>query len=318
MCLFTSIKPPADAVELAYLLDCLKSWKANDFDIIAVNGPSECDALQTLDLPISLYRLARDGKPRIIQLLTAIKCCRHVRYAGIINSDCRMVRYPELAANLQATLDGSCAVAWRVDVGPNMKPSATSHGFDAFFFDTRFIPDDDCGFSIGDPWWDYWFPLACETQGARLETLAIPLLTHKVHPLNWKRRNWEGGALRFWTALRNWRPKATVARSIFTKIPDTWWQHERLTASQVAKLSLIAPTWFHKERPQAITVLPRDMAEVEMMLCMTAQALLDAAEYTLARNVLTRVILPLRIVVGVFRRVRQVLFGRLQFDTPRA
>src|SRR5258708_28223678 len=42
-----------------------------------------------------------------------------------------------------AGLDRSCILAWRVDIGEGIKPAATSHGFDAYFFDVRFLPDDD-------------------------------------------------------------------------------------------------------------------------------------------------------------------------------
>jgi hypothetical protein len=30
-----------------------------------------------------------------------------------------------------------------------------------------------------------WFPLAREINGAKLETLSVPIITHHIHPLNW-------------------------------------------------------------------------------------------------------------------------------------
>ena len=314
--LFTSIKPPASADELTYLRECLNSWRVAGFDAVAVNGPGEIGQLQGLDLHVEFFPLPNDRKPRISAILSAIRKSG-ARFAGIINGDCRIIGYPDLATSLRAGLDQSCILAWRVDICEGIKPAATSHGFDAYFFDTRFIPEDDAGFSIGDPWWDYWFPLACEMRGARLETLNIPLLTHRVHPVNWKRRNWEGGARRFWTALRGWRPDATAPQAIFGRIPVSWWRQEELTASRVAKLSLIAPSWFHQGRPQTIAVLPHEMAEIETTLRMTARALLDEAELVLAKNVLMRIIGPLRIVVAVFRRARHVVLGRLQLANPK-
>jgi hypothetical protein len=215
-----------------------------------------------------------DGKPRIGALLSAIRDSG-ARFAGIINSDCKIMGYPGLASMIRDGLDCSCILAWRVDVGEGIKPAATSHGLDAYFFDTRFLPEDDIGFSIGDPWWDYWFPLACEVRGARLQTLAVPLLTHKVHPLNWQRRNWESGAHRFWTMLRSWRPDVAVPGSLFANIPEAWWSRTHLTASQVGSLSLIVPEWFYRERPQTIAILPAEMAAVETMLQLGGQALLD-------------------------------------------
>jgi hypothetical protein len=304
--LFTSIRPPTGDDELSYLRDCLNSWRAAGFQPVAVNGSAEAEALRSLDLPIEFSPMPINGKPRIGAILSAIRKSG-VRFAGIINSDCKIMGYPGLASAIRNGLDRSCILAWRVDIGEGIKPAATSHGFDAYFFDTRFLPEDDIGFSIGDPWWDYWFPLACEMRGAKLQTLGLPLLTHKVHPLNWQRRKWEDGAHRFWTALRGWRSEGAVTRSVFDEIPADWWAQERLSASRVGSLSLIVPAWFYRERPQTTAILPAEMAAVEAMLQLGGQALLDAAELVLLKNMLRRVIKPLRRAVAVFRRVRQAV-----------
>jgi hypothetical protein len=303
MKLFTSIRPPASDDEASYLRDCLNSWRAAGFTPVAVNGPSEIERLHNLDLPVEFAPMAIDGKPRIGDILSAIRNAG-VRFAGIINSDCKIAGYPGLAAKLEAGLDRMCVLVWRVDVGDGIKPSAASHGFDAYFFDTRFVPEEDCGFSIGDPWWDYWFPLACEMQGAWLQTLAVPLLTHRVHPLNWQRRKWEAGAERLWTALRGWRHAATAPRSLYGSIPAAWWGRTHLTAVQVSSLSLIVPAWFYEHRPQTMAILPPEMAELETMFAFGGRALLDAADLTVAQNALRRIIGPLRMVVTIFRRVR--------------
>lgn len=307
--LFTSIRPPADAEAITYLRDCLNSWRAAGFEAVAVNGPAEAEALRTLDLPIELSILATDGKPRIGAFFSAIR--QHAcGFAGIINSDCRIVGYPALAANLQRQLEGRALLAWRLDVS-DLKPAAVRHGFDAYFFDSATMPADDAGFSIGDSWWDYWFPLACEARGARIETLALPLLTHKVHPLHWKARKWDDGAQRFWTALKSWRPAVAAKRSLFAEIPDTWWKREQLTAYQVGVLSLTVPLWFHKERPQTIALMPSDMAELEAMLHLGGQALLESSELTIIKNIFQRAIWPLRMAEAMFRRARQAVFAPL-------
>ena len=307
--LFTSIRPPADAENLAYLRDCLESWRAAGFVPVAVNGPAEAEALRQLDLPIEFAVMATDGKPRIGAFLSAIRE-RSCRFAGIINSDCRIMGYPELATNLLKELEGRALLAWRLDVG-SPEPSGVRYGFDAFLFDTQVMPEDDAGFSIGDVWWDYWFPLACEMRGAKVETLAFPLLTHKVHPTNWKARKWDDGAHRLWTSLRRWRSSVPAARSVFREIPEAWWKNERLSAYQVGKLSLTVPLWLHKERPQTITVMPSDMAEMETMYRLCGQALLETTEFTLMRNMLRRSVKPLRMAASVFRRARHAIFAPL-------
>jgi hypothetical protein len=314
--LFTSIRPPADGEAIAYLKDCLNSWRAAGFEPVAVNGPMEAEALQQLDLSIEFAIMPADRKPRIGDFLTAIRE-RACRFAGIINSDCRIVGHPGLAGNLYRQLDGRAVLAWRLDVG-NIKPSGVRYGFDAFFFDTGIMPADDAGFSIGDVWWDYWFPLACEMQGARIETLAFPLLTHQVHPLNWKTRKWDDGAHRFWTSLKSWRAATPAARSVFKEIPRAWWSSERLNAHQVGVLSLTVPLWFHKERPQTIAVMPAEMAEMEAMFHLCGQALLETSELTLVRNMLRRWVRPLRMAAAMFRRARQTVLMPLLSASRRA
>jgi hypothetical protein len=81
-------------------------------------------------------------------------------------------------------------LAWRLDVGANSLPSAFPCGFDAYFFDTRILPIDDAGFSIGEPWWDLWFPVACEMNGAKIEVLSLPIITHEIHSPNWHEQTW--------------------------------------------------------------------------------------------------------------------------------
>src|SRR5579871_525181 len=113
--LFTSIRPPADAEGISYLRDCLTSWRAAGFEPVAVNGPVEAEALRQLGLPVEFAIRATDRKPRIGDFFAAIRQ-RSCRFAGIINSDCRMMGYPGLAARLREQLEGRAVLAWRLDV----------------------------------------------------------------------------------------------------------------------------------------------------------------------------------------------------------
>jgi len=192
--LFTSIRPPSSDSECSYLRDCLNSWRVAGFDPVSASGPSEIEALRALDLPVVFAHLTEDGRPRIGALLEVIRDSG-ARFAGIINSDCKIIGIPSVAENLNASLSRRLALAWRIDVGD--AGPVPSVGFDAFFFDTRTLLDDDLGFKIGDPWWDYWFPLACERMGAEVEVLP-PILTHRVHPLNWNKQQFEDKGRLVW------------------------------------------------------------------------------------------------------------------------
>jgi hypothetical protein len=193
--LFTSIKPPADSDELSYLHNCLDSWRAAGFDAVAVNGPTEIEALRRLNLPIEFSPLGTNGKPRIGGILSAIRDSG-AQFAGIINSDCALIGYPNMVRNLQAGLAHRLAIAWRIDVDGS-KADVDQWGFDAFFFDTEIMPRDDCGFCIGEAWWDRWFPAAYERMGGQIEPLGVPLLVHRAHPSSWW-PDWENNGSRLW------------------------------------------------------------------------------------------------------------------------
>ncbi len=306
ICLFTSIRPPADAEATSYLRDCLNSWRMAGFDAIAVNGSAETEALRCLDLPIEFVVTATGGKPRIGAILSAIRA-RGCRFAGIINSDCRIIGYPNVAANLQAGLDRTAVLAWRIDVGPDLRPTTMRGGFDAYFFDTEVMPRDDCGFSIGDPWWDYWFPLACEMSGARVETLAVPLLTHKAHPANWGEQSFIRGTYRLWAAFQSWHRANALPKSLLAQIPTGLRLDRMLSIDQVGRVLTIIHAWLHDNRPQTIAIMGPEAAEIEAMLRFGGRAMLKAScEVQLAEirnSTCWRMTAPLRGAVVAARRI---------------
>jgi hypothetical protein len=263
--LFTSIKPSVDAGELSYLRCCLDSWRAAGFDAVAVNGPSEIKILRGLDLPVEFIPLPTDGKPRIGAILAAIRESGS-SFAGIINADCKLIGYPNLIANLGAGLDKTVVLAWRIDTGVDGNPTTQRGGFDAYFFDTSVLPDDDSGFSIGDPWWDHWFPIACEMKGALLETLAVPLLMHKEHPENWDREAMLSAGRRFWVMLRSWHRRGGIPNSLLAKLPDGLSIESVPSDEQIWRLSLTTPSWLQERRPQTISILGPGSSDIETAL----------------------------------------------------
>jgi hypothetical protein len=231
----------------------LSSWRTAGFDIIAVNGSTETTTLRGLDLPVEFATLATDGKPRISAIMTAIRA-RSCKFAGIINSDCRMLAFPNIAATLQSGLERRVVLAWRLDIDDE-GPRAMQYGFDAFFLDTSCLPMDDGGFHIGEPWWDLWFPLACQMNGAMIETLEVPLLTHKVHPLNWNWPDqWYDFGRRFWTAtLRPGYPYEAELHAVAVALPEEF-----------------------RAKPQTISIVAAP--EIETILRLCGRAMLASAE----------------------------------------
>jgi hypothetical protein len=250
--------------------------------------------------------LPADGKPRIGAILSAIRA-RGCEFAGIINSDCRIAGYPNVAANLAAGLKGHAAVAWRLDVG-GRRPRAQQFGFDGFFFDSAVIPDDDCGFSIGEPFWDTWFPIACEAAGARVEAIEIPLLTHKIHPFNWNDRDWLRGAHRFWPVFRSWHARGILPEALIGRIPAKWLTKPTLSFSQLRRVSAVVPAWLREDRPQTVSICGSQAGETEAMLRLAGKTML-ATTYGVEIEIARRITLPLRASLNVVRGLRLSWFG---------
>jgi hypothetical protein len=276
--LFTSIKPPADADELSYLRNCLDSWRAAGFNTVAVNGPTEIEALRRLNLPVEFSPLGRNGKPRIGAIVSAIHDSG-AQFAGMINSDCTLIGYPNMVRNLQAGLAHRLAIAWRIDVNGS-KANVYQWGFDAFFFDTDIMPRDDCGFSIGDTWWDLWLPLAFEVMGGQIEPLGVPLLVHRAHPAKWSWPDWENNGCRLW----EWLGKpGTPSRAELHK-----WSGEILVRLRALPQTISLTGW----------------PETDSALRVAGLALQDVYDLAAMRNSASwRVTAPLRAAAGFTRSI---------------
>jgi hypothetical protein len=314
--LFTSICPPQNPEALSYLRECLGSWKTAGFDIVAVNGPTECAAMEPLKLPVMWHRLPRDGKPLIGNILAAIRS-RPVGFAGIINADCQLIAYPDLAENLARNLSGRAAFAHRFDSDNGaLKPMLW--GFDAFFFDTALLPSSDLGFAIGDPWWDIWFPMSFEIAGVPIETIDTPLVIHRIHPIRWNWLRWIANGNQFWAWLQEHK-----TTPLFGKIEPAWREQRRLSREQLGEVNRMIVAWLRDHRPQTdISVMPAAMGTVESMLRLGGRATVETAytrqietvetAYTrqiekeldaIKRSTFWRATGPLRTTVTVFRKI---------------
>jgi hypothetical protein len=133
-------------------------------------------------------------------------------------------------------------------------------GFDGYFFDTDTIPKDDAGFCLGGSWWDYWFPLACEKAGARIEALRVPILTHKAHPLNYSIQDEIDGYRRFCSAFEERRKQETFSPSQMYELGDA------------IRARILRPP------PKDVVLMPPSMNEIEAMLRLGGDALRAGAE----------------------------------------
>jgi hypothetical protein len=191
--------------------------------------------------------------------------------------------------------------------------------FDAFFFDTAILPEEDSGFCIGGPWWDYWFPLACEVAGARIETLAAPILMHKVHPRNYSLGNEINGCQQFWTAVKKWyADDRSIPSWPFGEMYNRYRTQDKFPPDRTGDLSALVRPWIRKNAART-AILPTGMSEIEAMLRLGGDALLNDAEFhdlsaalaAVRNSIFWRVTAPLRRAVRAAWEFRQWLGRRL-------
>jgi hypothetical protein len=284
--LFTSIPPWLSGDEVAYQKACIASWHLAGFKVASVNGFSEQQDVAALDLGVEILSATEVGKPRIVDVFAAIRA-KDCRYAGIINADCAIMRYPDLSQRLRAALGRTLLCAERIDVDASsaLQPEACS-GFDGFFFDTSIIPVDfSPTFRIGEPWWDYCFPLTVAFQCARVANLEIPLLRHTLHEQSWSRDNWEHIGQHFWSLLREWHALNQPAFGALDTELEALWANATLTRSQLDVLAVVCFQWLEQRRPvEGVTLLQSDMSDVEWLLRSVKTALKIASEATHLRK----------------------------------
>jgi FkbM family methyltransferase len=264
--LLTSVPPHLSGEALARQRDIVASWQAAGFKPISVNGPSEISRLASLGLDIEIEPTSDDGKPFIGDILAAIRkrgCAR----AGIINADCKVLGYPDLALRLAAVVENSVLYTERVDVSDDRRPTlGECNGFDVFFFDVGILGTiDDRHFRLGETWWDYWLPLRLAANGATLGNIDVPLIHHRRHQTRWNEEQWVRHARHMCTALKAWSEQDTLA-PLLSSLNGI--QH--LKKPGIQDLSMMAAACFEwlrtRKSPRQIAFLPDGMGSIEALL----------------------------------------------------
>ena len=274
--LFTSVSPRLSGEALLQQREVVSSWRAAGFDPISVNGPREIAQLAALDLGIGIEPAPEDGKPFIGDILAAIRKRGSAR-AGIINADCKMLGYPDLALTLDAALGNGVLFAERIEIRDGCSPIlGDCGGFDAFFFDTNVLGQiDDQYFRIGETWWDYWFPLQLAVSGAVLGNIALPVILHRPHEFRWSQEQWLGHGRHLWGMMKACSEQNALPPSFSF---DGVRHLDEPDSQQIAELGSACFEWLRTRRlPREVTFLPNGMESVEALLRTTYCALGELA-----------------------------------------
>jgi hypothetical protein len=207
--IYTSI-PPKIARTLkgaeagaSYQKACINSWKEAGFEVVSLNNECEINELKTRGLNVQLISNGTDSERSSIENFFKLIMASEDRVVAIINADCLLMHYDNFFRAIGQAARESIVLFERLNLAPEtMRPTGLHcFGFDGFFFDSSFIRYVDRvePWLIGQPFWDYWFPLSLINVGARLKMPDAPGLIHVNHEMRWQ-----------WTA---WSDKLTALRS---------------------------------------------------------------------------------------------------------
>jgi hypothetical protein len=173
----------------AYQRECINSWREAGFRVVSVNPGCELNCLRENRLDIEFIPSGSScERTKIGDILSAIRNSGE-GVAGIINGDCFLMSPGRAIGNMLEAARGSILLLERMDIDPKtMRATGLGYmGFDAFFFDAQFVSKIEGGddWTIGEPVWDYWFPLVMHAAGAILKTADVPLIAHLNHERRW-------------------------------------------------------------------------------------------------------------------------------------
>jgi hypothetical protein len=175
-----------------YLAECVQSWRRADFDVVSLNSAEEIEAVSRLDLDVELRRIS-GSRPTIAEFLGTIRASESP-VAAIINADVFMANHSGLLNAVAERGAGCMIMLERINIEPSsLRPTGQScNGFDAFIFHTEPLARIglDFEFLFGQPWWDYWLPLAYAAAGGKLMKVKDPILFHLDHPQKWNQGQW--------------------------------------------------------------------------------------------------------------------------------
>jgi tetratricopeptide (TPR) repeat protein len=207
---------------------CLQSWIACGFKIIALNAPDEIPALASRYPEVEFIATQRNASsvfgrktPFIADILAAL-AHESAAVLGIINSD---VLFEPAAAwrDLGQLVAQKCVVTGQRCDTRSLIDGALHHyrpGFDCFFFGkaaAEELASDTNPFSMGLPWWDYWFPVTLALRGYEIRCVARPTILHLAHESKTDARSstWRRLAIQYSrSALSEWES---------SRAPPTQW-----------------------------------------------------------------------------------------------
>lgn len=178
---------------------CIEAWRASGFRVISVNAACEVDRVRAMYPHVEIAVARRDmkdlcGKP-LVPLAEMLRVLVETgsRLGGIVNSDVLLPRCGLASWLVSQRRHDLLYVRRRETIHPMARTGLPYRlGFDAFFFEPSVAAVLSCDpFTIGLPWWDYFFPVAFLASGRKVAELEDVAMLHYAHRQSWEEGIWQ-------------------------------------------------------------------------------------------------------------------------------
>ena len=198
----TSIAPGKTEIQQA----AIKSWLDLGFSVVSLNNLAEINQLQPIYKNVVFYPVKRDAKAEVGRALVYLDDIflylkeRGTKISGIVNSDIRLKAGDNFCSFINKQAENTAIICSRLDVDGEEDTSGEFYlkGFDAFFFDKKFVEIfPSSKLCLGLPWWDLWLPGIAIKKGWNLKYLTTPVAYHVKHEMNYDNDLWQTTGIHF-------------------------------------------------------------------------------------------------------------------------
>jgi FkbM family methyltransferase len=197
----TSLTPSKDAASVTR--ECIESWRRAGLEVLAFNHPSEIAQLRELYdvdfVPVAATSAEIFGR-HCVPISSILQwAADHPCPVLLINSDIRLELEPwELNRIRRLSDDGLCYFVRFNHDGVVGRAMRDTFGIDAFLFHGRHAAGLPNSFlSMGQPFWDYWLPLAFAARQQPVYGIDYAAAVHRRHATRWSWSAWHRCALEF-------------------------------------------------------------------------------------------------------------------------
>jgi hypothetical protein len=183
-----------------YQIECINSWRSSGFRVISLNCAAEIANLAGFETTVEFVEI-QSRVPKIHDFLKVSKSHGN-GICGVINADCLLYLDAEEFSEVIHKARSGLLLFERIDLSADRGlPNGNRYvGFDFFLFDGTIISQAIldriavADFAIGQPCWDYFFPLLLRACGISVVKCNCASLFHLEHDSNWDHGKWLDGA----------------------------------------------------------------------------------------------------------------------------